>query len=139
MTETPPPPRLLPILLTDNTPAYLVSHDEKRTTIKSRASFPPGATAKGTIDGVSAPFELKVRNCRKVEDWFFIDGRTQNATRELSAVLKSFGESAQNARHTPSAQKSSAPQEPALAHAKHAELTIEHAHAEGSQDRTSRS
>ena len=71
--------------------AYVELSDGDKTTIASPLPSPPGSTVKGTISGVQAEFQLKVRNCKKKGDFFFIDGRTMNATREMRAALKVDG------------------------------------------------
>lgn len=91
MTQPNANEKQLLITLQDGQTARLVRHDAKKTAIHSPGSFPPGATARGTVTGCAAPFELKVRDCRRDGDGFLIEGRTQNATRELNALLKEYG------------------------------------------------
>lgn len=66
----------------------VLTSDGDRTTIESPESSPPGSVVRARVDGLSVEFQLKVRNCRKQDEGFAIDGRTQNATREMRAWLK---------------------------------------------------
>jgi hypothetical protein len=79
------------ILLPDGERAWLKTHEKKHTAVFSTISSPPGSTVRGQVEGVASEFQLKVRNCRKVGELFLIDGRTQNATRELNAILEKHG------------------------------------------------
>lgn len=76
------------ISLPSGNTARITETDGDRTTIESPEPSPPGSTVRGRIDGVQCEFELKVRNCRKDGDFFYIDGRTRNATREMKECLK---------------------------------------------------
>jgi len=69
--------------------AHIVTTDGDKTEIRSPRPSPPGSTVKAKLAGVACEFQLKVRNCKKKGDEFFIDGRVQNATRELKSALKS--------------------------------------------------
>lgn len=67
--------------------ARIVMTDGDRTTIESPDPSPPGSTVRGRIEGISCEFRLKVRNCKREGDGYCIDGRLQNATRELKQLL----------------------------------------------------
>lgn len=57
-----------------------------RTVVHSPRAFPPGATLRGSIQGVACPLEIKVRSCKRVSTdplTFSVDGRLQNGTREM--------------------------------------------------------
>jgi hypothetical protein len=67
--------------------ATLRQTDGYKTTIVSPESSPPGSVVRAKVEGIFAEFQLKVRACQKEGDVFVIEGRTQNATRELKAWL----------------------------------------------------
>lgn len=67
--------------------ARILSTDVERATIESPESSPPGSTVAGRIEGVACEFQLKVHKCRRVEAGFRLEGRVQNATKELRARL----------------------------------------------------
>lgn len=75
------------IILPDGQLAHIESTDGDKTALLSPLPSPPGSTVRGRIEGVGCEFQLKVRNCRKVDGVFLIDGRLRNATREIKAVL----------------------------------------------------
>jgi len=70
-------------------PCVVVESDGQRAVIESPESSPPGSVVVAHVPGISVTFQLKVRNCRKVGEVFRIEGRTQNATREMRAWLSS--------------------------------------------------
>ena len=74
-------------LLTSGKKAHVEASDGDKTTISSPDPSPPGSIVRGNIQGVACAIQLKVRNCRKKGELFFIDGRLQNATRELKTRL----------------------------------------------------
>ncbi len=80
------------ITLPDGQLAHIESTDGDKTTILSPLPSPPGSTVRGRVDGVACEFQLKVRNCRKIDGVFLIDGRLRNATREIKAVLVPGGD-----------------------------------------------
>lgn len=67
--------------------AYLAESDGHKTVIRSPEPSPPGSVVRAKVEGLTIEFQLKVRNCRKDGDLFRIDGRMQNATREMKAWL----------------------------------------------------
>jgi hypothetical protein len=69
-------------------PAQVIAHSGKTTVLSSPESGPPGSTVRGEVDGISGPLEVKVRSCKRTQDGVFrIEGRLQNARKELLAVL----------------------------------------------------
>lgn len=75
----------------------VVSCMDKRVELHSPEPAPPGSTVKGRVPGVTSCFlEVKVRSCRKLPEsgLFLVQGRLQNATRELLAHLEEGGEPA---------------------------------------------
>lgn len=77
----------LTILLRSGDAATLLSSDGHQARISSPKPAPPGSLVAGKLDGVATEFQLKVRNCYRDGDRFVVEGRTQNATRELKAAL----------------------------------------------------
>lgn len=73
----------LPIVLRQGGTAQLLESDGDKTVIESPVAAPPGATVVGQIEGLSAEFQLKVKNCKREGSGFRIEGRLRNATREL--------------------------------------------------------
>lgn len=67
--------------------AFLEESDGHKTVVRSPEPSPPGSVVRAKVEGVSIEFQLKVRNCRKDGELFRIDGRMQNATREMKAWL----------------------------------------------------
>lgn len=78
---------MIPFTLRSGKPARIQSTNLERVTIESPESSPPGSTVGGRIEGVACEFQMKVQKCRRVGDGFVLDGRVQNATRELRARL----------------------------------------------------
>ena len=78
------------ITLPNGKTARVTKTEGDHTTIESPEPSPPGSTVRGRIQGIKCEFELKVRNCKKVGDSFFIDGRARNATREMKEYLKAL-------------------------------------------------
>ncbi len=76
------------IILLSGKRAVIRESDGDKTIILSPESSPPGSTVQGSLESVSALFQLKVKSCQKAGDLFIISGRTQNATKEMRAVLK---------------------------------------------------
>lgn len=75
------------ITLPSGKTATLRQSNGHRTTIVSPEPSPPGSVVRAKVEGIGAEFELKVRNCQKDGELFVIEGRTQNATREMKAWL----------------------------------------------------
>lgn len=73
----------LSILLTRGGTAHLLVIDGDRAALSSPVASPPGSTLTGTVAGVSAELQLKVKSCKKEGDRFRIEGRLRNTTREL--------------------------------------------------------
>lgn len=68
--------------------ATVESFDGERVTLRSGASFAPGAPVTGTLaEPAGMTLSVKVHNCRREGDAFVILGRLFNPTRELRAVL----------------------------------------------------
>lgn len=67
--------------------ARVLETDGDRTVVLSPIASPPGSTLAGTLSGVTAEFQLKVKSCRREGDTFRIEGRLRNATRELKERL----------------------------------------------------
>lgn len=73
-------------LLNGNT-ANVHRTDGHKVTILSPDPAPPGSVVRAKVEGIGAEFQLKVRSCHKEGEQFVVEGRTQNATRELKAWL----------------------------------------------------
>lgn len=76
------------LTLTTGEAAEIVTTDGDKTEIRSPRPSPPGSTVRAKVEGVACEFQLKVRNCKKSGEHFLIDGRIQNATRELKTALR---------------------------------------------------
>lgn len=89
MTQAPS----LPFLLASGAAARVTEFSAGRTILESPEPAPPGSTVRGTINGLNCPLEVKVRNCRRLapEGVFLIEGRLQNARRELLQRLNALG------------------------------------------------
>jgi len=74
--------------LPDGQPAHIESSDGDKTTVACPVPSPPGSLVRGRIETVACELQLKVRNCKKKGELFYIDGRLQNATRELKAHIQ---------------------------------------------------
>jgi len=60
----------------------------ERISLRSEASFAPGAPATGTLaDHPSQEIIVKVHGCRRDGDAFIVTGRLINVTRALRALL----------------------------------------------------
>jgi hypothetical protein len=71
------------IVLRQGGVARILESDGDRTVVISPVPSPPGSTFVGSVEGSSGELQLKVKNCRRVEEGFRIEGRLRNATREL--------------------------------------------------------
>ncbi len=78
---------MIPFTLRSGKLARILSTNLERVSIESPESSPPGSTVAGLIEGVSCEFQMKVQKCRRVGEVFQLDGRLQNATKELRARL----------------------------------------------------
>jgi hypothetical protein len=67
--------------------AYVTATDGHKTTISSPEPSPPGSVVRARVEGLGTEFQLKVRNCYRSGEAFVIEGRMQNATREMKAWL----------------------------------------------------
>jgi hypothetical protein len=78
--------------------ALLVETDGAAVALQASRSSPPGSLLTFTLAGVSAPYRVKVRACRKIaEDAhpFRIEGRFVDSTREQrEAVVRAAAPSA---------------------------------------------
>ena len=63
----------------DGGEATVVAADALLVTVRSTRPFPPGAPARGTLDGAHE-FTLKVAGSRKESDGFEVRGRLVSAT-----------------------------------------------------------
>jgi hypothetical protein len=83
--------KVLSITLPDGQHASLESSDGRSVRVHSPLSAPPGATLRARVSAPAESVEVKVRSCRRLPDSeppvFLIEGRLQNATRELRAAL----------------------------------------------------
>lgn len=74
------PARRLQLIPDGNAEITTVSGE--RVTLASSISSPPGSTLQGTLEGMEAPYRIKVRSCRRVEgERFQIEGKLVNLTR----------------------------------------------------------
>ncbi len=87
MTTTDAEPAKIAFTLKSGGVAHIELSDGDRTTISSPTPSPPGSTVRGRMSKIACELQLKVRNCKKKGELFYIDGRLQNASKELKALL----------------------------------------------------
>lgn len=81
----------LPFELSSGGCGEVVAFAALRTWLISPAPFPPGSTLRGNMPGIACPLEVKVKGCKRLPGdgpaRFSVEGRLQNATREMLSHL----------------------------------------------------
>ena len=79
----------VPFSLTSGQPGRVLFFSPRKIVIETPEPSPPGSTVRGRLTGLQVELQVKVHNCQKQAEsgLFVITGRTQNATREINAVL----------------------------------------------------
>lgn len=77
----------IPLTLNSGDDAWVLLSTGDKATLETPRAFPHGSTVIATIRGTEHALRLKVFRCKKVDEYFRVEGRLEGATRILRSLL----------------------------------------------------